>query len=324
MTKFRLRHFIFAFLTVAVVAMISLLIGPLLPIREPAMGNSLSQRIEGQSVESYLKEVEKPFLADLHPGFQKQVHWAGEAEKKTPLGLVYFHGFSASPLDTSPMMARLAQEFGANLFLQRLSGHGFRNPLHLGDARWPDWLVDGEEAYQIGKKMAEQVVLVGTSTGALLAIKSALDHQSENHIKAVVLLSPNFMPQAAGAMFLEGPLGPLWARLFIGPERRYGVLTPAHEIYWSTHYPSRAVAELMNLVGLSQQWALTELHVPMLCIYTPEDKVVRVDRIEENCHTMKAKLQVVGNRHEMISEALGLTSTLPNLLGLTSEFIRSH
>ncbi|MCM2281329.1 MAG: hypothetical protein NDI61_05715, partial [Bdellovibrionaceae bacterium] len=56
---------------------------------------------------------------------EKRVFWADPATRaKTPLALVYIHGFSASRGEISPVPEDLARELGANLFMTRLTAHG--------------------------------------------------------------------------------------------------------------------------------------------------------------------------------------------------------
>ena len=61
----------------------------------------------------------------MKPGLAKAVIWNDPtARHKTPLSLVYIHGFSASRKDIAPVIESLAGTLGANAFLTRLAAHG--------------------------------------------------------------------------------------------------------------------------------------------------------------------------------------------------------
>ena len=46
---------------------------------------------------------------DILPGLEKQIVWAGDPGAKTPLTVVYFHGFSASANEIRPVPDRVAR-----------------------------------------------------------------------------------------------------------------------------------------------------------------------------------------------------------------------
>ena len=71
-----------------------------------------------------------------------------------------------------------------------------------------DWLDDAREALAIGRRIGDRVVLIGISTGALLATMAALEDNSPD-IAALVLLSPNFAIRDWRGRFISGPLGRL-------------------------------------------------------------------------------------------------------------------
>lgn len=114
--------------------------------------------------------------------------WADSANKsKTPYSIVYIHGFSASPMEGDPVHRFLAEHFGANLFVTRLPEHGINreNGMEYLSAQA---LADAAgEAYQIGKSLGDEVIVVGTSMGGALSILLA---SQEPDIKALVLYSP--------------------------------------------------------------------------------------------------------------------------------------
>ena len=77
-----------------------------------------------ENLEVYLKKSESRF-SDVRPGTEKTIVWASPSQKvKTPISIIYLHGFSSSYQDTFPLCEIVAKQLGANLFYTRLSGHG--------------------------------------------------------------------------------------------------------------------------------------------------------------------------------------------------------
>ncbi|MEJ2540542.1 MAG: alpha/beta fold hydrolase, partial [Gemmatimonadota bacterium] len=140
-------------------------------------------------LEDWVRRREAAF-DDIVPGAEKRVVWANpEDPGPTPLVVVYLHGFSATRQEVSPLPERLADSLGANLFLTRLTGHG-RGPEPMGEATLGSWLGDVAEALAVARELGDQVVLVGTSTGATLALWAAARLGLRERIAALLLISP--------------------------------------------------------------------------------------------------------------------------------------
>ena len=112
----------------------------------------------------YLNQSESRF-SNIREGLNKEILWASVEETQTEYSIVYLHGFSASRQEISPVMEKVADALGANLFFTRLSGHG-QTTEALSESTPKEWFQDATEALEIGKRLGEKVILVGTSTGA--------------------------------------------------------------------------------------------------------------------------------------------------------------
>lgn len=214
----------------------------------------------------------------LIPDTEKRIRWHdGLRGTKTPYAVVYLHGFSATRQEIAPVAERVADGLGANLFETRLRGHGqVENP--LSGVRAEDWLDDAAEALAIGAAIGDGIVLMGTSTGATLALAMA-GHPTFDRVGAVVLLSPNFAPSDPNAEFLTWPGGPQLAYLVAGDTRSWTPRNPLQARYWSTTYPMDAVIEMMRLVKYVRGKLPLRLKQSVLVIYSPADRVVDTDRI---------------------------------------------
>ncbi|MBT6096855.1 MAG: hypothetical protein HOH05_00610 [Marinovum sp.] len=84
---------------------------------------SFDENSLGSDLDNYLKTAESK-LPDIVPGTEKRIIWHGKPHQKTPVSIVYLHGFSASSEEIRPVPDQVAQSLGANLYFARLTGHG--------------------------------------------------------------------------------------------------------------------------------------------------------------------------------------------------------
>jgi len=229
-------------------------------------------------LDAYLRDSEARY-ADIVPGAEKTIVWAGEAGQKTEYAVVYLHGFTATRQETAPLCDEVAAALGANLYYTRLAGHG-RGSAALGEAAVNEWLNDTHEALQIGRRLGEKVILIGMSTGGAAAAWQAAQPGSED-IHALVLLSPNFAPQNRHTTILTWPWGELIARRLIGPVRRSEAEAHPGAQYWTRDYPTKALLPMMALVKLARKSPLEQASAPLLVIYAPDDQVIDHQYTEE-------------------------------------------
>ena len=64
----------------------------------------------------------------------------------------------------------LARRYGMNLYLSRLHEHGLKGENALEKFRASNFVESSKKALQIGQSLGEEVVVIGTSTGATSAI----------------------------------------------------------------------------------------------------------------------------------------------------------
>jgi len=213
-------------------------------------------------------------VPDLRPGEAKAIVWANpSAPGRTAISLVYLHGFSADRHEVDPLVADVAREVGANVYYARLAGHG-QDGAAMGRATAEDWLDDAAQAVDIGTRIGNRVVLVGTSTGATLALWAASHPRSPGALAALVLISPNLGLRDRTSEVLLWPWGALVARALLGEERCFEPKNEAQSLHWTTCYPPRALVEMMSLVDLVRYRDLSGLRPRALVIYSRDDQVV--------------------------------------------------
>jgi esterase/lipase len=220
-------------------------------------------------------------LPRLRPGAEKRIVWADPAARaRTPLAVVYLHGFSASRAELAPVAEEVAAGLGANLFLTRLTGHGQDGPAML-EGSAAAWMDDAAEAMAIGRRLGERVLLIGTSTGATLAVLAAAEPEVSASLAGVVLVSPNFGMLGRGAWLLDLPLARWWLPLVAGRERGFEPVNARHRAGWTWRYPTAAVLPVAELVRRANRVRFEAIGVPALFLWNPGDRVVDARRTPE-------------------------------------------
>jgi alpha-beta hydrolase superfamily lysophospholipase len=243
-----------------------------------------------KDLDHYLKQSEARY-SDIVPGAEKTIIWANAAKTKTPLSIVYLHGYSATRQETAPLSDQIAARLGSNLIYTRLTGHG-RTETAMAEPTVNDWLNDTAEALEIGKRLGDKVIVIGTSNGGTLATWLAEQPNTEA-IVAVVLISPNYGPKERMSEILAWPWGEQLAALLIGPEFSW---TPANEQqakYWTHRYPTKALVPMMMLVRFVRESKLENIHTPVLVIYSPNDKVINVQKVERAYKRLGARVKAI-------------------------------
>ena len=172
--------------------------------------------IDIEDIDSLLENQEKMVRA-LRLGTEKKVLWAQGNGIKSQTSIVFIHGFSASRVETDPVVDLIATELSANVFFTRLRGHG-QDGKALGEVTYEQLLDDTIEAIEIGKSIGDDVVLMGCSTGCSL-IHIALGQYKD--IKAAIYISPNFGPKPIKSQALRIPGAKFLVPLVFGKERSF-------------------------------------------------------------------------------------------------------
>ena len=256
-----------------VVLVILFAFGPVVEINE-----TIDSVVVPNDVEKFLHDEEHQF-SDIRPGAEKTVIWNDPVRhSKTPVSIVYLHGFSATRQEVAPLCDQLAAMLGANLFYTRLTGHG-RTSQAMDNVTVNALLNDAVQALEIGKKIGNNVILVGSSTGGTLATWLASRYNSKE-LKALILLSPNYGFRRADAELLLLPWGNMMANIFVGDTYHFTPINDAQAQYWTTSYSSQALLPMMGLVKLIRDSALDHIQTPTLVLYSRTDKLLDISAIK--------------------------------------------
>ena len=232
-----------------------------------------------KDLEAYLKK-QKARFPDITPNTEKKiVWWNSQSKQQTALSVVYLHGFSATRQEIDPFCTLLAKKLKANVFYTRLRGHG-RSSNAMAEASVNDWLNDGAEALEIARRLGKHVIVVSSSTGATLALWLAAQKRYQN-LLALITFAPNFFPKDSRAGILLWPWGKWIGRLVTGKYRSWKPHNKEQGKYWTTRYPSSVLVTMMGLVELIAKTDLAEVKAPVLMVYSPKDRVINTQAIEE-------------------------------------------
>jgi esterase/lipase len=221
-------------------------------------------------------------VSGIKPDNEARIVWADTSKKeKTKIAFLYLHGFSASQAEGDPVHKDLAKKYNANLYLARLAEHG----IEKGDSTMINLTADkyeasAEKAFDIAKKIGDEVIVIGTSAGGALTLFLASRHPE---IRAIILYSPCVELYDGTAVILDRPWGLQIARLVSkGLMKEFESESNKHEQYWELHYRIEALVALQNLVtNTMKPETFSKIKCPVFLAYyfkneNEQDKTVSV------------------------------------------------
>jgi pimeloyl-ACP methyl ester carboxylesterase len=270
------RKILYVLITLVVAGAIAWLAGPRVPVDTTV---TFDPATIGPDADAFVAASEAA-TPDLRPGLGKEIVWAFPASKaKTPLSIVYIHGFSASKGEVRPMPDIVAKSLSANLFYTRLEGHG-QDGAAMGRATVNDWVNDYAEAVAIGRAIGERVIVMSASTGGSIVTWALAQPALSEKVAGAVFISPNYGVQAAGSGILTAPFGRQLANLIIGKERSFEPENELHATLWTPKYPTDALLPMAGITALAAAQPVETIMTPALFIYSKTDKVIRPDLVE--------------------------------------------
>ena len=265
------------------------------------------------NIEKQIKFDEET-VPNLRPNIEKKIIWAGKYSKKTPLSIVFIHGFSATRVELSPVIEQVAKVLDANVFFTRLRGHG-QDGDALSNATFDDWISDTNEAIGIGEVIGDEVILIGSSTGCSL-IHSLLEVHKK--VKSVIYVSPNFGPSSYKGHFLRLPGAKWFIPLILGSEHSFVPKNSEHERCWTTRYPTKALFPVKDSVIAASLANHSKIKQPILFWFSDYDKVVSPEATRRIISKMGNNVEVFNpilsikddpSKHGVLGDILSPTKT---------------
>lgn len=243
-------------------------------------------------LDAYLETSEARFADDLIDGTAKRIFWHRDRPGiRTPVAIVFLHGFSGSHPTLAPLPQEVANALGANLFCTRYAGHGRKDAdgygAPLAEATLQQWVDDTREALAIGHVLGDRVVVIANSTAAPLASWLAGRGEAPD---AMVLMSPNYGLKEPISEAIMGPWGRQLLWLVKGDTHTVThIAGDEHRRLATTRYPSRAIMTLLSAIQLGRETDFDRLEMPALCLYSENDQVISVDRAFEHFRRFKSR-----------------------------------
>lgn len=236
-------------------------------------------------------KIEEDTSAGVKPGNHTLRIYTDSLKSKTRFCILYLHGFSASPMEGDPVMQSVARQFGMNLIAPRLYAHGLNNKEALLDFNSvPYWHSAAQNLFKAAE-MGDSVIVMGTSTGATLALMLAAAFPDKVH--GLVLYSPNIDLYDPRSFLLTAPWGLQIAQLVKGSKYHTFDGPEGTKKYWNTQYRLEALVELKNMLNCSmKKETFQKVSQPVLTLYYykddhHQDDVVSVKAIKEMHSTLK-------------------------------------
>ena len=239
-----------------------------------------------------------------------KIVWKDSTKSKTEYVVVYMHGFSASQMEGDPVHRRFAKEFGCNLYLPRLADHGVDTTeqllLYTADRAWQS----AKDALAVGKQLGDKVILMGTSSGATLALMLAAQYPKD--VYALINLSPNIAINNPAAFIINNPWGLQIARLVMHGKYKINKASDENSKYWNNKYRLEAAVQLEQILEDNMNAkTFSKIKQPSLTLYyykneKEQDPEVKVSAALE----MNKRL----GTHDSLKEAIAMPNAGAHVL----------
>ncbi len=192
--------------------------------------------------------------------------------EKTPVAILYIHGYGASRAEGELVMDRIAKQLKANTYYLRLPGHGTTILDHAGVTP-KEHLDEAITTLEMMRKLGDKVIVVGTSMGGLITTYIAAEYPGK--MDAAVLVSPfyqfgnlngkltNFYPmfRLISAVMPHRPSSPI-------PDE-----ADNWSLYWYPNQYMKALRQLhlLRAIGVHDS-IFRKIHIPVLLLYYFKDE----------------------------------------------------
>ena len=287
-------------------------------------------------LDAFLAECESRY--NTKPGADAQIRWNNpDNPAQTDYAIVYLHGFRASHPEGDPVHRQIAETFGYNLYLSRLAEHGIDDDYPLLNLTEEKLLQSARFAFAMGKRLGKKVILMGTSTGASLALWLAAQQGYQDDIASLVLYSPLIRFYGIKEQLLMN--APARALLRWIPGKRYLIKTKgttyAEDKIWNKSYALEGALVLGYFIEHHMRSELfAQVNCPTMVGYYyknkhEQDQVVSVPAIKKMVSRLRARTKEVqavnfpeAQNHVICSSLL--SKSVENVIVNTEDFLKNH
>jgi len=275
-----MKEFLLVTLSVILVLFVVYLAGPKFP--SPKLTRDLpSIQLQTSEVESFVRNKESKLK--IKPDNESLIRWANDSLKnKTPYCLLYLHGFAACWYEGNPVNIDFAKRYGMNMYAPLLAAHGIDTAEALLDMTPERLYESAKEALVVAQSLGEKVIIMGTSTGATMALKMVADHPEL--MEGLIMLSPNVELFSPLGVIAAKPWGLQLGRFaFKSNYRMLDTKYPEECKYWYCKQRLEGGIYLQQLIEATmKKETFIKVNKPVFMAYYYKDKVhqdstVRVD-----------------------------------------------
>ena len=223
--------------------------------------------------EFYKSKLTKSKELNVRPGNEEKL--IRKSPGKTPIAILYIHGFGASRAEGEEVVDKLADTFQANTYYLRHPGHGTTAEDHR-DRIYYDYLEEGRITLKMMKLLGDKVIIVGTSMGGLVATHLASKYPED--VNGLILASPFYDFEDKTSRILNFYGGITLTHLLFGKQRNISyekwkpeiqkLSTPEYDKYWTTKQYYEAIIPLNDLRrAVSTDETYKNIQIPTLLMY---------------------------------------------------------
>ncbi len=224
----------------------------------------------------YAERLAQSAALHARPGNEERL--VRYAPGKTPVAILYIHGYGASRAEGEYVLDKIAAQLKANTYYLRLPGHGTNKEDHK-NATPKAHLDTAITALRMMDKLGEKTIVVGTSMGGLIATYLAAQYPEK--MAGLVLVSPFYnFPGAVTRLVNHYPIFRLFVAL--NPVRVSSHPVPPEEDNWTKYwYREQYFISAKQLISLARMIARDEVFdkvsVPVLLVYHYKDETHQDD-----------------------------------------------
>lgn len=235
---------------------------------------------------------------------------------KTPIAILYIHGFGASRAEGEEVTDRIAAKYKANTYYLRLPGHGTNVEDHR-DTTFQGYIKTAEDSLLMMDQLGDKVVIIGTSMGGLLTTYLASKYPDK--IAGIILASPYYDFKDKSGNLYNFVWGKQFVSLALGDVRK-SKSNNAHDPSDDFWYRNQYYAAIQNLTDVKRVLANKETYekvtVPVLMLYyykseTEQDQSADVSKMLEaydqfglatSPNPLNRKVQITEGAHVLLSK----------------------
>jgi pimeloyl-ACP methyl ester carboxylesterase len=287
--------------------------------RPPHEHPAVSPVVATARFEEYLEQqLQRSRREGVRPGNEERLTRRGP--ERAPVVILFVHGFGASRAEGEAVVDQLAAELAATVYYTRLPGHGGSLEAQAA-ARTDEYFARLEEDFHRLRPLGEKLVLIGSSTGALLCVWLAARHPDD--VAALILASPLLayadplaflLSRRVGMPIIEALYGPI--RDASWPTDPEGRKQSGYEDHWITRQRFRAmlpVDDLRRIIAVDETARAVRAPVELLYYYADphhQDSVVSVPAMLDffkktsggHPHPLSRQVAIADGNHILLSQ----------------------